>query len=251
MSVVPIRGNLSPHRICLILISLFAISLLGSCATTNTVQTRKTPLELSSTEAIAILLDHSWFSWEWDRIGDGMGECVSAATSRKMPDARVLSPAAFRSAVFPGFDAAAVPGTPDTLALLMDHPEFRSRIESHGIRYLVLLRGGTKAIRHGAASCVGGYGAAGCFGAYWWDKTTEVEVRIMDARQGTVTDEITATAKGTPWVAVILIAPVGIPVSTEYPVCGAVAESIASHLSSGTTGRSGNKSTGFVQGTKK
>jgi hypothetical protein len=166
---------------------------------------------------------------------------------------RVLSPAAFREAIFPGFAAAAVPGSPETLALLMDHPDFRSRLESHGIRYLVLLRGGTRAIRHEEIefSCDDGSLGGGCYGLYWWDKTTDLGAIIMDTRQGAVTNEITATVNGTPWIAVVYLVPVGIPVSTEYPACQAIGESIAFHLSGGASGPSGNESSDPVQGTEK
>jgi len=247
----PGRGN-PCRRIRPVLIPLFAIAVFTSCATTNVRQTRITPVVLSSREAVAIVLDHFWYSLGTERIGESQAECVVGATSRKAPGLRVLSPAAFREAIFPGFAAAAVPGSPETLALLMDHPEFRSRLESHGIRYLVLLRGGTRAIRHGEMSCEAGYRwEGGCYGLWWWDKTTDLEAFIMDTHQRAVTNEITATAKGKPWIAILFVAPVGIPVSTEYPACQAIGESIASHLSGGASGQSVNKIPDPVQGTKK
>jgi hypothetical protein len=73
----------------------------------------------------------------------------------------------------------------------------------------------------------------------------------MDTRQGAVTNEITATVNGTPWIAVVYLVPVGIPVSTEYPACQAIGESIAFHLSGGASGPSGNESPDPVQGTEK
>lgn len=248
----PARNGNSCHRhIRPVLIPLFAIAVFAGCATTNVRQTQQTPVALSSNEAIAFVLDHSWFSPGAVRIGESLAKCVVAATSRNAPGLRVLSPAEFQEAMFPGFDASAVPGTTETLALLMDHPEFRSRLESHGIRYLALLRGETRAIRDGGIDCEAGYGGGGCFGAYWWDKTTDLKAFIMDARQGAVTNEITATVKGMPWIAVILIVPVGIPVSTEYPACQAVGESIASHLSGGASGLSANEPPDPARGTEK
>ena len=248
----PARDGYSFHRhIRPVLILLFAIAVFSSCATTNVRQTQQTPVALSSNEAVAIVLDHFWYSLGSKRIGESLADCVVGATSRKAPGVRVLSPAEFREAMFPGFDAAAVPGTSETLALLMDHPEFRSRLESHGIRYLVLLRGGTKAIRHGEIVCDGGYGGGGCIGAYWWDKSTDLEAFIMDTLQGTIIKEITATANGTPWIGVILIAPVGFPVSTEYPACQAIGESIASYLSGGASGLWVNGSPDPARGTEK
>ena len=91
----------------------------------------------------------------------------------------------------------------------------------------------------------------GCYGLWWWDKTTDLEAFIMDAHQGAVTNEIAATVKGRPWFAVIYAAPVGIPVSTEYPACQAIGESIASHLSGGASGPSVSESPDPAQGTKK
>ncbi|HBB17650.1 MAG TPA: hypothetical protein DCZ97_11885 [Syntrophus sp. (in: bacteria)] len=250
---MPSPGRGKPfRRFYPLLFPLLAISVFAGCATTNVRQTRNTPVALSSNDAIAVVLDHFWYSLGTERIGESQAECVVGATSRKAPGLRVLSPADFREAIFPGFEAAAVPGTPETLALLMDHPEFRSRLESHGIRYLVLLRGGTRAIRHGSISCEAGYRwEGGCYGVWWWDKTTDLGALIMDTQQRAVTNEITATANGTPWFAVIFIAPVGIPVSTEYPACQAIGESIAFHLSGGASGPSGNESPDPAQGTKK
>jgi hypothetical protein len=245
------KGNSCHLHIRPVLIPLFAIAVFSSCATTNVRQTQQTPVALSSNEAVAIVLDHFWYSLGSERIGESQAECVAGATSRKAPGVRVLSPAVSREAIFPGFEAAAVPGTPETLALLMDHPEFRSRLESNGIRYLVLLRGGTKAIRHGEIDCDGGYGGGGCFGAYWWDKSTNLEAIILDTRQGTISNEITATVSGRPWIAVIYVAPVGIPVSTEYPACQAIGESIAFHLSGGAPGLSVNESPDPARGTEK
>jgi len=248
----PGRGNSCCRRIRPVLIPLLAISVFAGCATTNVQQSRKTPVALSSRDAVAVVLDHFWYSLGSERIGESLAECVVGATSRKAPGLRVLSPAAFREAIFPGFDAAAVPGTPETLALLMDHPEFRSRLEFRGIRYLVLLRGGTKAIRHGEIRCEAGYRwEGGCYGLWWWDKTTDLEAVIMDTRQGAVTNEITATVKGRPWFAVLFIAPVGVPVSTEYPACQAIGDSIAFHLSGGASGPSVSESPDPAQGTKK
>jgi hypothetical protein len=74
---------------------------------------------------------------------------------------------------------------------------------------------------------------------------------ILDAHQGAVTNEITATVKGRPWIAVVYVAPVGIPVSTEYPACQAIGESIASHLSGGASGPSVNGSPDPPQGSGK
>jgi hypothetical protein len=251
----PPGGNSCHRRIRPGLISLLAIFVFTSCATTDVRQTQKTSVALSSREAVAIVLDHFWYSLGSERIGESQAECVAGATSRKAPGLRVLSPAVSREAIFPGFEAAAVPGTPETLALLMDHPEFRSRLESNGIRYLVLLRGGTKAIRHEEIgfSCENGpwWLGGGCYGLWWWDKTTDLRAFIMDTRQGTVSNEITATVSGRPWIAVIYVAPVGIPVSTEYPACQAIGESIASHLSGGATGPLGNESPVPVPGMKK
>lgn len=248
----PGRGNSCHLRIRPDLIPLLAIFVFASCATANVRQTQKTPVALSSREAVAIVLDHFWYSPGSERIGESLAECVAGATSRKAPGLRVLSPAVSREAIFPGFEAAAVPGTQETLSLLMDHPEFRSRLESHGIRYLVLLRGGTKAIRHGQIDCEAGYRwAGGCYGLYWWDKTTDLRAFIMDTRQGEVSNEINATVNGRPWIAVIFIAPVGIPVSTEYPACQAIGESIASHLSGVASGPSVNESPDLMQGSKK
>ncbi len=246
----PGRGNSFRHFYPL-LFPLLAVSVFAGCATTNVRQTKKTPVALSSNDAIAIVLDHFWYSLGSERIGESLAECVAGATSRKAPELRVLSPSVSREAIFPGFAAAAVPGTPETLALLMDHPEFRSRLESHGIRYLVLLRGGTRAIRHGEIACDDTGRAGGCYGLYWWDKTTDLRAFIMDTRQGAVSNEITATVSGRPWIAVIFIAPVGIPVSTEYPACQAIGESIAMHLSGGATGPTVNESPVPVPGTKK
>lgn len=251
-SLMPPPGRGDPsRRIRPVLFPIFAIAIFVSCATTNVRQTRTTPMMPSSNDAIAIVLDHFWFSLGSERVGESLAECVAGATSRKAPGLRVLSPAVSREAIFPGFEAAAVPGTPETLALLVDHPEFRSRLESHGIRYLVLLRGGTRAIRHGEIACDDTGQAGGCFGAYWWDKTTDLGAIIMDTRQGAVTNEITATANGRPWIAVIYVVPVGIPVSTEYYACQAIGESIASHLSGGASGSLVNESTDPAQGTKK
>lgn len=248
----PPGGNSCHRLIRPVLISLLAIFAFASCATTNVRQTQKTPMALSSNDAIAIVLDHFWYSPGSERIGESLAECVAGATSQKAPGLRVLSPAVSREAIFPGFEAAAVPGTPETVALLMDHPEFRSRLESHGIRYLVLLRGGTRATRHGEISCEAGYRwEGGCYGLWWWDKTTVLEAVIMDSQQRGVANEITVTAKGKPWIAIILVAPVGIPVSTEYPACQAIGESIASHLSGRGSGTSVNESPDPMLGMKK
>ena len=248
----PERGISACRRIRPVLIPLLAVAVFTGCATTNVRQTRKTPVALSSKDAVAIVLDHFWYASGSERIGESLAECVAGVASRKAPGLRILSPAVSREAIFPGFAAAAVPGTPETVALLMDHPEFRSRLESHGIRYLVLLRGGTRAIRHGEMSCEAGYRwEGGCYGLWWWDKTTDLEAFIMDSQQGGVANEITVTAKGKPWIAILLVAPVGIPVSTEYPACRAIGESIASHLSGGGSGPSVNESPDPVQGTEK
>ncbi len=234
------------RRIRPVLIPLAALSVFVSCATANVQQTRKAPIMVSSEDAVAIVLDHFWYPPDSDRMGERLAECVVAATTRNAPGVRVLSPADFRNAVFPEFEPAAVPGTPETVALLLDHPEFRSRLESHGIRYLVLLRGGTRAIRHGRIECGSGYQwwDGGCYGAYWWDKTTDLQAFIMDTRGEAVSSEIAATANGRPWVAIVYVVPFGIPVSTEYPACQAVGESIASHLSGGAPGQPVDESPG-------
>ena len=251
--MMPSPGRGDPRRrIRPVLIPLLAIAVFSSCATTNVRQTRNNPVALSSREAVAIVLDHFWYSLGTERIGESQAECVVGAISRKAPGVRVLSPAEFREAIFPGFAAAAVPGSPETLALLMDHKEFRSRLESHGIRYLVLLGGGTWAIRLVEICCHNGYGwVGGCYGVWWWDKTTDLGALIIDTHQRAVSNEITATTYGKPWFAVLFIAPVGIPVSTEYPACQAIGESIAFHLSGGASGPSVSGSPDPARETKK
>ncbi len=157
-------------------------------------------------------------------------DCVRSAIEHRDPDRRFVDYETFRRAALPELKSRSTLRQPKYLRMVLDHPDFRTRIAPLGLRYIIFVGGVTETNREGGIACGGGGGGAGCFGLITWDKESRMVASVLDlARRGNLLRS-EALATGTAWFAMIGIFPLGMPAGTEGVTCTRQGEKIAALL---------------------
>lgn len=215
---------------------LMIFLLLVGCRSIQVEESRKSPTAISAEEAVTVILNFSSSesSREAHAAEEKFSACVTKALRRKLPHVRIVPADEFRSAAFPGFDIEAAPRSPESFALLMKNPEFQVRIAPLGIRYLVIVGGGTET-RHdwGFFECGGGERGGGCLGLMVWEKTSRLAAVVLDLKQGATAGEVSSAVTGHPWFGMLLIFPLGLPSFTEGRACKELGEAVERFISGG------------------
>jgi hypothetical protein len=158
---------------------------------------------------------------------------VGRAIRETRPTQRIITFESFRRVAFPNLTSAATPRQPEYIALMLKEPAFRERIAPLRLRYVAFIGGVTRISGpHGGASCVYGYPYSVCFGFWHWDKDSRVGASILDVEAIQETEQVRATASGTPWFAIIGNLPIGLPAATEAAACADLGNRIGQFLNS-------------------
>jgi hypothetical protein len=166
------------------------------------------PCALAPGEAVAILDAEGDGADEIDPIRDypaRLHEWLAA----KDPPVPVLDEAAFRDALFPWFEPGIEPLEPDAFAATVDKPLVRAKIEELGLRYLMVVRGRSRA---GDAGLMPGLTLGPSLGMTVREET-EVSAALWDLKHGAYVGEATVSAAGF-W----LFAPLPIGVAAAVPL---------------------------------
>lgn len=221
-----------------------AVGLLGmawlwvGCTKAELSQIRKSPTGIAPDEAVAVVLDRFSNEFSLDKEDEFAG-CIGEAIHQDHPNLLIVPPAEFRRVAFPDLAPQATPSSPEYLALLVDHPQFRERIASLGIRYLISVYGRTvQSTKTSEFRCGGGYGGVGCFGVWTWDRESRLAASVLDLKETRAAGEVQVSTSGRPWLVYVgsvppFGIPLGLPAFTETRACRELGEAVAKFLAGG------------------
>lgn len=215
---------------------LVVFSFLAGCSNVQIQHTGKGygALEPGESVTLTLVLDYVGGSpQEAAKLEAKLSECVHQALHEAGQASKLIPPDEFRRLVFPGFDITTAPRSIESLVLLLKTPEFRQKIESLRLRYLISVREQTSSRSEGVAAGVEGFGApVGIFGSTH-EKTTTITARIIDMKTASQTDVVSTTAKSTGFYGIVVILPIIVPPMSESAACqrfgSEVVKSIFSH----------------------
>ena len=156
--------------------------------------------------------------------------CAQDAVMKENPHQRIISFDEFSQTAFPGMATESVPRQPEYYATLLESQRFRERADRLGLRYVVFIGGLNKSVTDSHMYCGGGYGGAACFGMVLWDKETRLAASVLDLQEPAPATRLETTAKGTAWLAIVGIYPIGVPSSPGWEACNTLGTDVARFL---------------------
>ncbi|MBP1751076.1 MAG: hypothetical protein H6Q52_3615, partial [Deltaproteobacteria bacterium] len=150
---------------------------------------------LSSENKIVLL---SNFESSQDFDDEGVEDCIRPAMYNINPDLRFVPAKQFRENLYPYFTRSTTPHDLEGYKRVLEKPEVRQRIDSLGVRYLIMLtQGEIDTVWHGGIWCGAGYGGGGCLGLSWWDRKSKLGLAIWDLQARSHAGNVQANAEGT------------------------------------------------------
>jgi hypothetical protein len=213
-----------------ILTALFlALLLLCACTKVHSQHELRSLGSLRSSDNIVLL---SMLEDDNDYDDEDADICIRPTMLDANPELHFMPAKQFRGSLYPYLTPNTTPHDFEGYTNLLNKPEIQKRIDSLGVRYLVIVtKGGTDTHGDGAILCGGGYGGGGCLGLAWWDRKSELVVAVLDLKNKFHAGSVQASAAGTGVMpALILPIPVYIP-ATESAVCGEVGTRLGKLLS--------------------
>ena len=212
---------------------MFALAMVG-CSATNPRETAHVlgspPVNLSGDESVTVLLNY--FGLEGRAIEGELLGCIREGIRRAHPELRVVPPDEFRSLAFPDLAPDAAPRSPQYLGLILDNAVFRDRIAPLNLRYLIAIGGETRVKQSGGVIAGAAPAPAGAFlfGAWVWNRDTQLVASILDLKQAGAATEINANARGTAWLVLVEGLPIGAPAFTEANACATLGDKLSQFL---------------------
>jgi hypothetical protein len=173
-------------------------------------------VRLSSTELVTILPRYAG--------ADELSGCVAGKLQRSTLASHYYSADSFRDQLFPWFEPAVAPRSPEALAAVIGKPRVRERLAAIGVRYVISLQGY-------ASERVAAYAGSMTVTA----KTASLTATVMDLRDLRALGTVASRAAGEEFPAVILPAYIVAPTQTE--VCKAVAERLIAYFGGDEAGK--------------
>jgi hypothetical protein len=209
--------------------TLLTLLCLGACTRVHS-QSESVRLGSLNGEPSIVLLSSLGSSQDFD--DDDVDKCIRPAMHDVNPKLRFVPARQFRESLYPYFTPGTTPHDLEGFKWDLDKAAVKQRIDSLGIRYVIILaKGATETEWQGGIMCGGGFGAGGCFGLALWDRKSELGVAIWDlqakSRAGSVWVE--AAGKGV-MPAFVLPIPLYAP-ATESAVCNELGTRLAKLLS--------------------
>jgi hypothetical protein len=169
---------------------------------------------------------------EMEAAEEKIAGCVEDAVRAAHRDVRVVPPEEFRRAAFPGLAFEEIPRSPEFLTQLVTNPTFQERIAPLGLRYVVIVTGGTEQKGGGMGICGAGGRGAGCLALIVFDRRSQLGAFILDVKQVRMANEFQLEAGGHPWLAIIGIFPIGLPAFTKHRACEEFGDTVVGALTS-------------------
>lgn len=165
------------------------------------------------------------------QFGESLVACVAGAITVERPELRVVAVDDFAGAVFPGTEPADIPVSQQSLAPLVDDPEFLTRAAATGVRYLITVEGQTRQSRaEGRAMAGAGPGGAAILGFWIWERESTAGATVYDFEAHETVGLVDVQVSGRPWFAVLGIFPLSVPSFTEGWACQKLGTSLAKFL---------------------
>ena len=210
---------------------ILLIFCLSNCTDIQVSHEQDTAPEFEKNAKVAVILNRGAIITVDDpeELEEKIADCVRDELAKIHPPIEVVSPERFRQSVFPGMNYDLIPSSPESIFLLLDKPDFGHKLESLGIRYLVLVEPDQKSASEKWGGCGGGAGPPGfaCLVFWIWDNETNLESTIMDAKRKIKLGNVTVNAVAHPFFGIFIIIPVGWPAFSEGPSCSAFGKEIA------------------------
>jgi hypothetical protein len=216
---------------------LFLSTLLSACTTGAVTQSREAPTGLGTGEAIAFLFERQ-FSLDAKRVEESeIIGCITEGVRKFHPTLRIVLPDEFRRTAFPDLAPEAAPNTPEYFALLLDHPTFKERVATLGIRYLISVVGVTTQTGGVGVTGIGGYGGGFLVVGGGWDRKSSLTASVLDLQKGRTAGKVEASASGHPWFLIVFPSPLimGAPAFTESKACGDLGNAVVKFIAGGDT----------------
>ncbi|HBA53969.1 MAG TPA: hypothetical protein DCZ04_05810 [Syntrophorhabdus aromaticivorans] len=208
---------------------LSALLCLNACTTVH-FQSESGSFDRLSSDNSIVLLSNRESSEDFD--DDDVEDCIGPAMYNVNQELRFVPAKQFRRNLYPYFAPSTTPHDLEGYKNVLAKPEVRQRIDSLGVRYLIILtKGGTNTKWHGGIICGAGYGGGGCLGLSWWDRKSELGLAIWDLHAKVQAVDVQAQAKGKGVMPAFgLPIPVYVP-ATRSAVCKALGTRLAKLLS--------------------
>ena len=184
-------------------------------------------------ETIALLRSPQFlFDWTNDERATRIDplECIRRGLVAEGVGDRIVSEALFTRTAFPDLPPEGAPTDPESIRLLLTHPELRRRIEPLNIRYLVYATSVTE-IRNEAGGIGGVVGYTGGAIVAWerWDQSSEFSFIIIDAKALEEIASARTRHDGSGWQSygmVVVPYAIGYEAPTESTACEEIARKI-------------------------
>lgn len=212
-----------------LVVAVFAAApLWGACAS-QVVPSRQASFSVEPDDGVSVIFSPQVSPGTTSTLGQEMVDCVTRSIQITLPAVRAVSSDEFHRVAFPDVAAEVAPLSSESLGYLLNQSDFRDRIASLRVRYLILVGGATVQPRPwGDGGC-----AYGCFGLLVWKRETRVWASVFDLKQGVSVGQVETTVTGRPWFAIIGIFPLGMPSFTESWACGKLGAGVAQFLVTG------------------
>jgi len=199
---------------------LLAVACLAGCSTVEVQHTGKSSEEIEPDETLTLLLDYVGGSPEdAAKLEARLGECLQEALHKACKTSKLIPSDEFRRLVFPGSDITSAPRSGESLTLLLKAPEFRQKIDSLWLRYLISIKEATWSKQELGGVVGGGYGAPGFIIGSAQEKRTTLTAHIIDVKTGSEIDVVDIRAESTGFYGCVVILPIVVPPRTESPAC--------------------------------
>jgi len=199
--------------------ALLIVACLKGCSTVQVQHNNgKDAGAVSLEDSVTVVLDYSGGSPEdATKLEARLSECVKRALHKQDQVARLIPSKEFREAVFPNFDITSAPRSTQSLISLLKMPQFRERLDSVGLRFIVVVKEDTSS-QSEYLGVGGGYPGWAILGSTH-EKRTELIAHIIDTKSAIQTDVVSTTAESTGFYGLVVIVPIIVPAVTESAAC--------------------------------
>jgi YajG family uncharacterized lipoprotein len=201
-----------------------ALMLVG-CTQVSVLTFREMPTVIEPHDAVAIAVSGETTDFAADAEG-----CVSKALKAAFPTLRIISSDDFYRIALPEVEKSVRAST--DISVLLKEPAFRERIAPLGLRYLVLIEGGTQQKGEPIIGVGGGPGPT----VFGWSgkRQSSLWASILDLKKYQPAGHVSAEAIGKPWWTCVGLGPFCLPLGaaafTESGACAKVGEGVVQFL---------------------
>lgn len=213
-----------PRPIHLMLFMMLSLALTGCAAKFRVEEIPRSVTGIEAGDCITVVLVYQGGSpQKAEKLEKSIGDCISGAMVKRNLSVRFIPPGEFRRAVFPDTDITSAP-RPRAILGLLSSPQFRDKIKSLNLRYLITVRERTELKEHlrGASQIA--------FLELAHEKSTVLVADIIDLQKASDSGEVRVTVEDSGVYACVCIFPVVAPAFTEGRACQALGRAVTKFL---------------------